>query len=1383
MNNESYITNRPFEATNKKPYIFISYKHDDWEEVYPIINRFHEVGYNIWYDAALTQGQNYDIEIANEIKNSDLFITFLTDKVMERANDQEDYLVKELAVAIKKKRPRMFIYLESVGPDDLEGYYLMNCNGIQSMVKNDYGDDDDMFINQCLMSFKYHFKIEPNAVDEDLQDENLEIAENQVEEVDVSEIASANPMSKMDKLSEEVNSLSDVCQDYEDIVDRISDRIYGLYEDNARRYLADAYGMVLEHTYLDSEILYNKYGPQADSFENRLGNLKQEMPEMRIEVINRIQGLNSIGYEIADKNDERKSVTKFSDSEETELARYNHYVWCKSKIMDNKQYGYDGVGAKYLIGVTLGSVGSDIDLLPPFRDSLVLWDDLSNYEKNENIDFVNRIFEYLPSDLKIVKVKNIKPKSHLKELIESGVKEIVLDSDIVFDTQDSQDIKIFDDNLIIDGDGHTIDANKKSRIFTIRGKNITIKNLTFKNGLTDRNGGAVFVHQNASCSFINCRFIKNTSSLHHLKANTEGGAIYNEGSCRLDLCVFEQNMSDEYSYSKDIAPFESFELNDCTFDENAGDVSQPQSKLKPLDECEPVDSANTSLEGEAKMDVFGVKYSFRDPNSDIYKLAEKYYYSFKGELSEDFSKLSDEDYCSFELSAIRAICIVKAAGGVISLGKCKNTIDSKEIRHFKTIDKARKLFASKMKELGWNNGPYDFKTKTCSLYTGGGWAGDKEEEIFIRILDYVEMAGFSFCKVKNGVDIPVLQEFDKPDFNITKESIPTPYKGTEPYIYISYMHSDSKIVFSLINQLSDAGFNVWYDRGLDDGLDYDIQLANHIKNSSLFVSVLSENMMNSSPDDYPVKELHVASQQKIPCLPIYLEDVDLNGFYIMHYGTQPILKFKQNDEDFIKSCISTFKDFGVEPNSQKQEIPLNPSEYNFKYLDNLIRDNRQIVLKSDIVFNDPEYENGIEIKNDIVIDGGGHTIDACGKARIFNISAGHVVLKNINFINGFGQTGGALFVKHSAGLNINSCKFKNNHAEDDGGAIINNGITKISDSSFLTNDSEGFGGAIKNTGIAEMDIENCEFNANKGIDGAAIANYSKIDIFNTRFYQNEAFDSAGALANFNKCSIKGCDFLNNRSNSTIKGNGGGALYNYKGSLEIEYCKFEENYSNLGGGAIRNYEGDLRIDNSDFRKNTSNDKGNSIMNGEKASIMINNTYFDETLSNEIFSQGKIELNSNCKFKQKDIMPSKKDVFISYSTKDFQIADNIRNSGESKGVSCWIAPRDIVAKDNYDSQIMKGIENAEIFLVIYSQNYAQSNLLKKELEYAVKARKPIIAINTDKSDVEGEFKYLLSNAQWITEDTDIKNLDEAFKNKPEPKSEPKKKGLRSRLFGRR
>ena len=59
-NDQSYISKRTFKAfdTEKEDdeYIFVSYSHKDADEVFPELLRFHEEGYNIWYDEGIFGG-------------------------------------------------------------------------------------------------------------------------------------------------------------------------------------------------------------------------------------------------------------------------------------------------------------------------------------------------------------------------------------------------------------------------------------------------------------------------------------------------------------------------------------------------------------------------------------------------------------------------------------------------------------------------------------------------------------------------------------------------------------------------------------------------------------------------------------------------------------------------------------------------------------------------------------------------------------------------------------------------------------------------------------------------------------------------------------------------------------------------------------------------------------------------------------------------------------------------------------------------------------------------------------------------------------------------------------------------------------------------------
>ena len=106
-----------------------------------------------------------------------------------------------------------------------------------------------------------------------------------------------------------------------------------------------------------------------------------------------------------------------------------------------------------------------------------------------------------------------------------------------------------------------------------------------------------------------------------------------------------------------------------------------------------------------------------------------------------------------------------------------------------------------------------------------------------------------------------------------------------------------------------------------------------------------------------------------------------------------------------------------------------------------------------------------------------------------------------------------------------------------------------------------------------------------------------------------------------------------------------------------------------------------------------------------------------------------------------------VFISYSTRDRDIAENICNFLESNNVKCWMAPRDVKPGTNYSEEILKNIEEANLLMFISSNDAYQSIYIKNELKTASNNNIPIIAFKIDGFLPNDEWMYILSNARWI------------------------------------
>ena len=94
---------------------------------------------------------------------------------------------------------------------------------------------------------------------------------------------------------------------------------------------------------------------------------------------------------------------------------------------------------------------------------------------------------------------------------------ITLENDYIYDNGfDGEGISI-SKTLTIQGNGHSIDALKQSRIFKITASNIVLTNLTFKNGYSN-SGGAIYVSGGSSNHSFDCYFVNNSANY--------GGAVY-----------------------------------------------------------------------------------------------------------------------------------------------------------------------------------------------------------------------------------------------------------------------------------------------------------------------------------------------------------------------------------------------------------------------------------------------------------------------------------------------------------------------------------------------------------------------------------------------------------------------------------------------------------------------------------------------------------------------------------------------------------------------------------------------------------------------------------------------------------------------------------------
>ncbi|MBO4450752.1 MAG: DUF2225 domain-containing protein, partial [Clostridiales bacterium] len=109
--------------------------------------------------------------------------------------------------------------------------------------------------------------------------------------------------------------------------------------------------------------------------------------------------------------------------------------------------------------------------------------------------------------------------------------------------------------------------------------------------------------------------------------------------------------------------------------------------------------------------------------------------------------------------------------------------------------------------------------------------------------------------------------------------------------------------------------------------------------------------------------------------------------------------------------------------------------------------------------------------------------------------------------------------------------------------------------------------------------------------------------------------------------------------------------------------------------------------------------------------------------------------------------KHDVFISYSTKNKNVADAIVADFEQHGVKCWYAPRDIVPGARWVTALTEAIKETNIFILIYTDDSNQSKQVMNEVALAFNAGKTIVPFRLTKEVMNAEFGYYLSRVHWL------------------------------------
>ena len=108
---------------------------------------------------------------------------------------------------------------------------------------------------------------------------------------------------------------------------------------------------------------------------------------------------------------------------------------------------------------------------------------------------------------------------------------------------------------------------------------------------------------------------------------------------------------------------------------------------------------------------------------------------------------------------------------------------------------------------------------------------------------------------------------------------------------------------------------------------------------------------------------------------------------------------------------------------------------------------------------------------------------------------------------------------------------------------------------------------------------------------------------------------------------------------------------------------------------------------------------------------------------------------------------KDVFISYTTADKDIAYQIVDFLENNSVKCFVAPRDIDPGTSYASNLTKAIRETSASIIVASNSINASEHVLNELDVMVAEKKFILPFFIEDYEMNADYRYYLGRTQRI------------------------------------
>ena len=118
---------------------------------------------------------------------------------------------------------------------------------------------------------------------------------------------------------------------------------------------------------------------------------------------------------------------------------------------------------------------------------------------------------------------------------------------------------------------------------------------------------------------------------------------------------------------------------------------------------------------------------------------------------------------------------------------------------------------------------------------------------------------------------------------------------------------------------------------------------------------------------------------------------------------------------------------------------------------------------------------------------------------------------------------------------------------------------------------------------------------------------------------------------------------------------------------------------------------------------------------------------------------------------------RDAFISHASVDAELAFAVCVGLEKRGLTCWIAPRDVRSEGTYGTEILRGLRESTAFLIVLTAASSESEQVEREAERASHYRKRIIPLSVGGGEPGVRLEFYTAGRQRVA---CTATIDDAF-----------------------